>query len=352
MKCYFYSIKTVTLKKRLILLLLLSEIHVFGQNATGIFPGKELDTARLNAIARLASKEDRSWNKVAHLIGDSCQTDLEKVYTIYTYIGGYYKYDLNRLKLIHKREIKRELYLSEVINKKKGVCGDFANLFVTLCDSLDIGCYRVSGYGRTFSILHPIRKSHYNHSWNVVRIEGKWYPVDVTFGMQHFTKKKLDKEAINYDFLCTDPSRFGIVHLPADPLFQLVQQERSYKDFRYRLFLPRVPTGETSKNDELLSARLKKDWKDQLIEEAVAAEKFNPKVKGASLKLLEVRINKVIDKKTKRRQRLTRKDYEDAIYLYNGILSSLHANHAKKKFIRYANYRILKLTQERDKLKK
>lgn len=342
------------MKKYLLILLLFPAFSVlFAQNRQTVSPIPVLDTVRLNKIARLAAKEDRSWNKVAHLIGDSCKTELERVYTIYTYIAGSYKYDLNRLKLIYKREIKRELYLSEVLKKKKGVCGDFANLFATLCDSLDIGCFRVSGYSRNFSLLHPVRKNYYNHAWNVVRVDGNWYVLDVTFGMQHFTKKKFDKERINYDFLFTDPAKFGIIHLPADPAFQLVNRERSYKDFRYHRFLWRISnTNETPSGDSILNQRLKKDWKEQLLDEAFAAQSFNKKVKGASLKLLEVRINKVLDKKTKRKQLLLKADYENAIYLYQGIRQNLVENHGKRKYIRYTEFRIRKLGEERDKLKK
>ncbi len=327
-------------------------LQSLAQKRTDTFLDVRLDTLRLNKIARLASREEKSWTKVSKLIGDPCATELERVYTIYTYIAGYYHYDLNRLKLIYKREIKRELYLPDVIKRKKGVCGDFANLFLTLCDSLNIGCYRVSGYSRTGSLFHPVKKKHYNHAWNVVRVNGKWYPLDVTFGMQHFTTKKFNREAVDYNFLFPDPVRFGLLHLPADPSFQLVEQERTYKDFRYRSFLQRLPAGNAAGDETNLNTRWTKDWRDQLIEEATAAEKFNPKVKGASLKLLEIRIRKVLDKKTKRRQRLTRKDYEDAIYLYNGVLNSLLESKAKKKYIRYVRYRIAKLTEESAKQKK
>ena len=340
-------------KYRLILLLLFCGTSLFGQNRTGVFLGQPLDTVRLNKIAALAAKEGKSWNKVAHLIADSCKTELEKVYTVYTYIAGSYKYDLNRLKLIYKREIKRELYLSEVIKKKRGVCGDFSNLFVTLCDSLNIGCFRVSGYSRTFNLFHPVKKSYYNHAWNVVRVEGKWYVLDVTFGMQHFTNKRMDRERINYDFLFSDPVKFGIVHLPADPVFQLLNHQRSYKDFRYRRFLWKTPDpAQTPPSDSLLNQRQAKDWKDQLLEEAFAAQQFNPKVKGAGLKLLENRIRKVLDKKTKRKQQLMKADYNDALYLYEGIRKNLTENRAKRKYIKYTSYRILKLGKERDKLKK
>ena len=331
-------------KYRLILLLLFCGTSLFGQNRTGVFLGQPLDTVRLNKIAALAAKEGKSWNKVAHLIADSCKTELEKVYTVYTYIAGSYKYDLNRLKLIYKREIKRELYLSEVIKKKRGVCGDFSNLFVTLCDSLNIGCFRVSGYSRTFNLFHPVKKSYYNHAWNVVRVEGKWYVLDVTFGMQHFTNKRMDRERINYDFLFSDPVKFGI---------QLLNHQRSYKDFRYRRFLWKTPDpAQTPPSDSLLNQRQAKDWKDQLLEEAFAAQQFNPKVKGAGLKLLENRIRKVLDKKTKRKQQLMKADYNDAIYLYEGIRKNLTENRAKRKYIKYTSYRILKLGKERDKLKK
>ena len=340
-------------KSLLIFLFLVCGFFVFAQNRTAVFLGQQLDTVRLNQIAKLAAKEERSWDKVAHLFEDSCQTETEKVYTIYTYIAGSYKYDLNRLKLIYKRDIRRELYLSEVIKKKKGVCGDFSNLFVTLCDSMQIGCFRVSGYSKTFSLFHPVKKSYYNHAWNVVRVDGRWYPLDVTFGMQHFTNKRLDQDRINYDFLFTDPVKFGIIHLPADPAFQCLNKQRSYKDFRYKRFLFKIPDSKNvPPSDSVLTRRLKKDWKDQLLDEAFAAQKFNRKVKGAGVKLLEVRINKVIDKKTKRKQVLTKKDYEDAIYLYQGLQQHLTESKGKKKYIKYTKYRIWKLGQERDKLKK
>lgn len=346
--------KHLILKKYVLILILLIGVNeLFAQNQTASFLNQELDTIRLNKIAGLASKEAKSWTKVARLIGDSCKSELERVYTIYTYIAGSYKYDLNRLKLIQKRKIKRELYLSEVIKRKKGVCGDFANLFLTLCDSLEIGCFRVSGYSKTFSIFHPVHKNYFNHAWNVVRVDGKWYVLDVTFGMQHFTNKKLDRNRINYHFLFTDPVKFGMTHLPADPVFQLVNRQRSYKDFRYRRFLPALRnTSEPIPNDQILNQRLNKDWKDQLLEEAFLAQQFNRKVKVAGLKLLEVRINRVLDKKTKPKQILLKKDYEDAIYLYRGIQNHLIDVRAKKKYIRYLNARISKLEKERDKLRK
>lgn len=347
------NLRIVALKNYfLILLLVLTGTCLFGQDAENTLYSQQLDTARLNKIAKQASREDKSWTKVARLIDDSCKSELEKVYTIYTYIGEYYKYDLRRLKLIYKREIKRELYLSEVIKKKKGVCGDFANLFVTLCDSMDIGCFRVSGYSKTMNLFHPVRKNYYNHSWNVVRIDGKWYPVDVTFGIRHFTKKKWDRDQINYNFLLTDPVLFGKFHLPADPAFQLVRDERSYKDFRYRHFLPSLPAGSTSEQDSVLNRRLRKEWKDQLLDEASKAQAFNKKVKGAGLKLLEIRINKVLDKKTKRKQILTKRDYDDAIYLYQGVHQDMIRQQAKRKYIRYAAYRIQVLQKEKEKLKK
>jgi hypothetical protein len=184
-------------------------------------------------------------------------------------------------------------------------------------------------------------------------VGGGWCVLGVVFGMQYFTKKKLDREQIDYNFLFTDPVKFGIFHLPADPTFQLVNQERSYTDFRYHRFLWHIPnTDETPLGELVLDKRQEKDWKEQLLDEAFAAQAFNPKVKGASLKLLEVRINKVIDKKTKRKQLLLKSDYEDAIYLYQQIQQNLIDHHGKKKYIKYTKYRILKLGEERDKLKK
>ena len=52
-----------------------------------------------------------------------------------------------------------------------GVCRGYCSTFQLLMDMLDIECITVDGYGRDEG----------EHAWNMVRLDGDWYCVDVTW---------------------------------------------------------------------------------------------------------------------------------------------------------------------------
>lgn len=58
----------------------------------------------------------------------------------------------------------------------KTVCGGYAMILKELCDQVDIDCMFVEGfYGTRKSKFEQI-----NHAWNIVKLYGKYYPIDVT----------------------------------------------------------------------------------------------------------------------------------------------------------------------------
>ncbi len=52
------------------------------------------------------------------------------------------------------------------------VCAGYAHAFKLLCDRCGIDCIYVSGHSG---------ENHSNHGWNIVKVDSKWYHVDVTF---------------------------------------------------------------------------------------------------------------------------------------------------------------------------
>lgn len=335
--------------------MVLSTFLTHSQTKRDVFLGEKVDTLRLNRIAMKLSKDEQSLRKIARRIKDSCTTDLDKVYTVYTYIAGTYTYDLNRMKQLRKGKIKRDLYLSELLSKNKGICGDFSNLLSALCDSLNIPCFRVSGYAKTYAVFHPVRQKIYNHAWNVVRINGHWQTIDVTWGIRQFSNKRFNRPRINYDFLFMNPEQFGRTHLPADPTFQLVQPQRSYHSFRYHHFrAEKKPYAASVAYETVLNERVLKNWKDQVLEEALAAATFNPNVKKAFLKIMYFPAGKVVDKKGDRKGPLKRFHYDEAIYLYEGLkaYAEAHPGRQNKRCVRFANYQLAQLEKEKEKLKK
>ena len=81
----------------------------------------------------------------------------------------------------------------------KGICGDFAALFDRFMKLLNIESTYVAGcvakFGEKFSKAS-------NHSWNLVKIDGNWYHIDVTWDNP---SKNVVTGNINYDyFLISD----------------------------------------------------------------------------------------------------------------------------------------------------
>lgn len=306
----------------------------------------ELDTLR---IQQTVNKCERTTNikRVVKILRDSCGNDLECVYGIFTYIATTFEYDLNRAALIRKNEIKRELYQSELMRKKKGVCGDFSKLFKLLADSLGIPSFRVNGYCHTFSFWHPVREQQFNHSWNVVRVDDTWYSLDVTFGVLQVSDSRFSRPHVDYRFLMQDPHLFELIHMPADPDFQLLSHKRSFPEFRK---MHSIASLDTTGVNEVLNQRYTLNYLENILKTAENTQVFNRKVKYATMKISVVPMTSVIDRKTKLKEKITEEDIELAKALYSGLIAINEQKHGKK-YKRAIRYCQLKL-EEVDKLER
>ena len=82
------------------------------------------------------------------------------------------EYDLSSL------NVGASLSAIEVLEKKAGVCDEMTILFLAMVRSLDIPGKYVSGL-----VYSDAFKEHWiPHAWAEVYIDGKWIPIDVTFG--------------------------------------------------------------------------------------------------------------------------------------------------------------------------
>ncbi len=296
----------------LALIVLLGQIST-AQEAVFQINGFHYDTTYLNSIISKIRAKETKIPAIAALINSSCASEREKVYVIYGFIAGQFKYDMSRFEQILKGKIKREMYVSEVMLKRKGVCGDFSNLFKVLCDSTHVPCLRVSGYTNTFRILHPVRKKKYDHAWNVVKVNDHWYPVDVTWGMRQNTEKKYNREQIDWQFLLADPAVFGITHLPGDPVFQCLDQQKTYKTFRRVRFSRKYWIYETVEKDSILDAHFRLNERDRFIAEFEHGYAFEKRAFLTAISPVIRKMNDCTDKKNPENKKITTANYEAAL---------------------------------------
>ena len=69
-----------------------------------------------------------------------------------------------------------------MLKDRKSTCDGYTNLFDDLAREMGLESSRIVGYAKGFDYTpgKPLAKP--NHSWNAVKLEGKWNLIDATWG--------------------------------------------------------------------------------------------------------------------------------------------------------------------------
>lgn len=103
----------------------------------------------------------------------SLSSDEGKAVRLYNYIAKYKQYDYSKAAAVTTGKIVAYNPMPDnVLAMDKGICYDFSVLYAAMCRSQGIPCKVEKGYaGENY------------HSWNEVRVDGKWYVVDPTYAV-------------------------------------------------------------------------------------------------------------------------------------------------------------------------
>lgn len=275
-----------------------------------------IDTCVINPVIRKIPKGSQNIKSILKSARKVCVTEQDKAYFAYSYIGSHFTYDDGRAKEIGKHKVKRELYVNELLSKKKGVCGDFSNYFKLLCDSLGVKCLRVDGYTSGGIFFVTPDESIFDHAWNIVSINGEWMNVDATWGMGDGKSFKSLKH-INYDYLFSVDSKFGLSHLSADPVYQLTTEKKTFKEFRWRQkdFMAR---GDSTVN-LLIDQRYSLSDKDRRFAELKSQLSFSKAPEIAVFSSVVLKIYSLTDKKNPAIKKLKKANYEEAIAWFSDL---------------------------------
>lgn len=121
---------------------------------------------------------------------------------------------------------------ADVLKRRTAICSGYAALLDEMCENAGIGCERVRGYVKTSSDEISTGMNVICHAWNVVKLNGQWYPVDVTWasGYTDGTCTKYYKDYSDSYFI-QDPEQFIKNHFPRQKEWQLVSKPVSLKEF-------------------------------------------------------------------------------------------------------------------------
>lgn len=113
--------------------------------------------------------------------------------------------------------------------KGKSVCAGFSALFSALAKGLGLEAVYLVGYERS-AVTPGSTPSSSNHAWNVVKIDGKYRFVDVTFGAGLCSGDNFSKAYVPF-FFNPDPKQFIKSHFPEEEKWQLLDKTVSFSEW-------------------------------------------------------------------------------------------------------------------------
>lgn len=141
------------------------------------------------------------------------KSNVEKIRSIHDYIAKTIQYDDSKKKFT--------AYAGLVDSSHKTVCQGYALLFYKMCTDAGIPCRIVTGWAGT------------NHAWNIVKLDKKWYYVDVTWDD---TGKKY--QPFTYDYFLTGSNTMNWNH-QLDDEYKTAAFKKKYpisaKDYKWSL---------------------------------------------------------------------------------------------------------------------
>lgn len=159
------------------------------------------------------------------------KSENEKVRSIFIWMTENIKYNhrvINDANISVEQRLKKEKP-ERVLKAKWAVCEGYSNLFNALCKSAGLYSEVVSGIVKDQNGNIP----KIGHAWNVVRVNGEWLPIDVTWSAGGLSDET-GRYVKNFSEECflASPMDFIQNHFPKDPIYQLLKNPVSIDDFK------------------------------------------------------------------------------------------------------------------------
>jgi transglutaminase-like putative cysteine protease len=170
--------------------------------------------ARLHPrVAAIPRSVETDLASVAKYLVEGERDPFQRVKAIHDYIADRVEYDAPG----YVAKVYPSPSPEDVFKTRRAVCAGYANLFAAMGKAAGEEVVTISGEAIT-----PVEDTGVGaHAWNAVRIEGKWYLVDVTWdaGMVRGT---LFGRSYGTNYLFVPPEQMVQDHLPEYPAWQLL----------------------------------------------------------------------------------------------------------------------------------
>lgn len=206
-----------------------------------------LPTAMNPLVTAISEDEAHSVEAVGQYFAVRITDKKELVKALHDYVITRLHYDDNALKLIEAREYDKvpAQTAEAVFASRTGVCEGYARLMVALGKAAGVEIAYVTGSIRDSERRLQLSDDPWDttiqealegvgHAWNAVKIDDRWYPMDVTWDDS-------STHATRTTYLFTPPQLMAYDHFPDDPKWQLLDKPLSLGDFvRQPMLMPSI----------------------------------------------------------------------------------------------------------------
>ncbi len=208
---------------------------------------KHIDFAKADSIAKSYSKASlRNMPLLVHNLTHNLNTQVEQFRAIHTWVCFNIESDhyfseatLKKRRQLHdnisaleKWNTKQQTKVfKRLVRDKKTICSGYAYILKALTNLADIECEIVDGYART--VRTNVNTADFpNHSWNVVKLNDKWYFADTTqaSGFYNLDDQEFVKNYTEGYFLAS-PELFAKNHYPLNDKWLLLDEKPTLKQF-------------------------------------------------------------------------------------------------------------------------
>lgn len=182
-----------------------------------------------HALAATSDHEARIPTLATYLFS-AANNDWERVRAIYRWMADRIHYDDAAYNSGHYGLP----HAADLLRLRRGVCEDYANLFVALAEEGGIPCKKVIGFSKGFSALSQRKTLEPDHAWIAVMIDSTWQLMDPTWAAgygQMVGGKLVTTQRFEPYWFATPPEEFIFMHLPSEGRWQLLEQTLSVAEF-------------------------------------------------------------------------------------------------------------------------
>jgi Transglutaminase-like superfamily len=171
--------------------------------------------------------------KVVYYIRNNFEADSLRLRASIIWITENIAYDVKA----YEKEDPSAAQLIYVVKNKKAICSGYASLVKFFCNSFNIECEIVNGYGRAGKNKIVMNQTYLrsNHAWNSIKVNGTWRLVDATWAAGVVDDSDEDnlvyRKRFNETYYDTPPEKMILNHLPEQKQFQLTNKRMDQRKF-------------------------------------------------------------------------------------------------------------------------